>query len=739
MEQTEPIQPASCNTCGKVPPEELIGRAGEPIRCLAMGAGGFDSAMQLGVAHAMVVSDSKPPDVVVGISMGAVNGTALAEILDGESDAMAAPSRRELQLSRFRTFLYAAQDLNETLAAATAPDMYEADAGHVLEPHHLAIHFKNERTARQQALRARSGMVLLINTLVTLRISIGTLVRFIRCVLGLRASGELPPLKRAGVRIRELFRILHTVLFNLRSCGELLYAVFWGAIRASVMRLDTDYYPDRGSTAGEIIFRFRVFRKIARLLRWTVAIVLFAAFLWVLVRHWIATPVVVVALVILLHIVLKQGRPSRYMRLLRWLRDANLARYDLLRDLASPYVIEEILVRLFDKDYYGHVRMEEVVEAAFGHNAVQDPGRDSGYGHQPRSFKRYRERSGIHVVPMVGDLGKGELSSVDPDTPVVKGLLAATAIVPWLRPVELGNSLFIDGANVSNEPVAALVGHLRSHIHPEVTAAFVYPVSHLPIEQEHIPTSRGEMYSGLVDVVTRAQQLQAFRHARLERKLIRLYARVLGETRQPPETIKSGVGQPRALHCFGPVGTRDRHFIRADLFPIEPETKPITVARHLLRTTTKDEKQRVIAAAVADGCRLTLERIIPEAVRGDGTTTEVRCAQVLARRRGEKIEGFPGASEVCSQCALNRKSEDPDQVSPQTLRILQKYHAPEWPRRDSPKETAWHPQTAPRKERQEPADHKPQVGLLFSGGVFRGVFLVGVLNALNELRIKPTI
>jgi len=36
-------------------------------------------------------------------------------------------------------------------------------------------------------------------------------------------------------------------------------------------------------------------------------------------------------------------------------------------------------------------------------------------------------------------------------------------------------------------------------------------------------------------------------------------------------------------------------------------------------------------------------------------------------------------------------------------------------------------------------DPSPQVSLVFSGGVFRGVFLVGVVNALNELSLRPNL
>ena len=50
--------------------ENLIGRDGKPIRALTFAGGGFSAALQLGVAHAMLVHRGRPPDVIAGISAG---------------------------------------------------------------------------------------------------------------------------------------------------------------------------------------------------------------------------------------------------------------------------------------------------------------------------------------------------------------------------------------------------------------------------------------------------------------------------------------------------------------------------------------------------------------------------------------------------------------------------------------------------------------------------------------------
>lgn len=58
-----------------------IGKAGEPLRVLAFAGGGLDTIMQLGVTHALLVFKGQAPDVVAGVSGGAIQAVALAEIL----------------------------------------------------------------------------------------------------------------------------------------------------------------------------------------------------------------------------------------------------------------------------------------------------------------------------------------------------------------------------------------------------------------------------------------------------------------------------------------------------------------------------------------------------------------------------------------------------------------------------------------------------------------------------------
>ncbi|MBD3854731.1 MAG: patatin-like phospholipase family protein, partial [Acidobacteria bacterium] len=55
-----------------------IGRDGCAVRAINFAGGGFDSIMQLGVIHALLVIQGRAPDVVVGLSSGSVPAAALA-------------------------------------------------------------------------------------------------------------------------------------------------------------------------------------------------------------------------------------------------------------------------------------------------------------------------------------------------------------------------------------------------------------------------------------------------------------------------------------------------------------------------------------------------------------------------------------------------------------------------------------------------------------------------------------
>lgn len=315
-----------------------------------------------------------------------------------------------------------------------------------------------------------------------------------------------------------------------------------------------------------------------------------------------------------------------------------------------------------------------------------------------------------------------------------------------------GGTWFIDGANISNEAIAPLLTVLRKELpanQDEAAAVDIYPVSNLPISGGKLPAGPGERFDGVLDVVPRALQLKRFRDASVEHRLTQLYTKAL----------------PGGRSHFTVNATEDREartFVRANVYPLELE-KPVGMNYRLL-TGEKVEYAEAIYQTVADGCRATLEAALPSLIASVDNAQQpagtVPCAGVIAQRiPGEPAlpgsdDAFgPGLSEICSRCALHRGARPEEWTSRASLRVLPQRNAwPEWPRnRDEPQPEAgiaasesgqgvieslgdW-----PRSRGGMPGDQRALVSLLFGGGVFRGVFHMGVTNALSEMGLHPDV
>lgn len=68
---------------------------------------------------------------------------------------------------------------------------------------------------------------------------------------------------------------------------------------------------------------------------------------------------------------------------------------------------------------------------------------------------RFADIQGVRLILVAADLNSGRpvLYGADPADPVLEGLLASTALPPWVRPMEKGDKLLMDGGVVSNLPV----------------------------------------------------------------------------------------------------------------------------------------------------------------------------------------------------------------------------------------------------------------------------------------------
>src|SRR6266478_3500470 len=256
-----------------------IGKADAPVRAIVFSAGMVETVMQLGVVHALLVARAVPPDVVVGISGGAVNAVALAEVLQaGET----VPDKRlHAQIIRFRQILDAYRRAPGEIVDALLPDPFQVEAQRALEPLRLPIQQQVERDGRLESVRSRAGMINLYNKLLDTRMSIGTLARGVRIVLGFLASGEIRSrgVWRAAVidQCIQGWLVLGSNLFRLAPLVPDLLGALLGLKERE----------EKGATAGQIIFRSGVLSSVWKAF-------FYGASLLGLVVTWLAVSAVVV-------------------------------------------------------------------------------------------------------------------------------------------------------------------------------------------------------------------------------------------------------------------------------------------------------------------------------------------------------------------------------------------------------------------------------------------------------------
>lgn len=79
---------------------------------------------------------------------------------------------------------------------------------------------------------------------------------------------------------------------------------------------------------------------------------------------------------------------------------------------------------------------------------------------------RFRDLPGPRLIVVAADLWAGSivLFGTSPDHPVLDGVLASTAIPPWVRPFDQGDSLVMDGGVISNLPIEPALGQGATEI-----------------------------------------------------------------------------------------------------------------------------------------------------------------------------------------------------------------------------------------------------------------------------------
>jgi predicted acylesterase/phospholipase RssA len=709
-----------------------IGREGEDVIALTFSGGGFATAMQLGAIHALLVSHGRAPDVVLGISAGAVNAAALAEIFQaGPADDPEA--RRRARVARFREYLELFQSAPAVLANALWPDPYEIANAEALETPVLPTHRPEEVEHRQLGVRERSGLIRLVNDLFALRLSVAAATRFCHLILSWIEAPEKATTRSAMRRRRALIALGLWLLAgrHLAALGHPLriaLQVFFG--RGGNLK--------SGRKAGQIIRRQGRARKLFRGVRHVLETALAGAL-------WLAAPLLAPLAL------LAPRRPKKIDA--KGYFDRFLDRYRLHLSLGNVQPLRELLIRFFDPGYYKAVTIEEALDLALDRRAPAGAA-DS----HPKPLEDYVAGSPpIYVAPVAEDLISGRLEPLAPGLSVVESLLAATALVPVFpvqrldvpeaslrlseedlrrrraRGLHTEARQYVDGVNVANEPTSALMGLYQERGVASARCLLAYTVATLPISRASLPDEK-RTYPGLLAVVERVMELKHFRDARLEKALTELYTRILPEGRAIPLAEQ---GQP---------------FVRAEILPIEPEV-PLHLSFGLPAAGNREEYRTKLLETVAIGCRATLEATISRSITTlDRLEKPLSCHAAIQLRTGAETpfpgsnpKFGPGLAEVCRNCRLFLGGE--------SLQTDRGRH--EWPLEPgtsppSPFETDEGPATTvlpfiSGAHDQEttplsgPPVAGPTVSLLSSGGVFRGVFQVGVLAGLSEAGLRPTI
>jgi NTE family protein len=81
--------------------------------------------------------------------------------------------------------------------------------------------------------------------------------------------------------------------------------------------------------------------------------------------------------------------------------------------------------------------------------------RDFATAHGVSPGLRFKDLPGARLILVSTDLNSGRpaLYGVDPQQSVLEGLLASTALPPWMHPLEKGRQFLMDGGVVSNLPI----------------------------------------------------------------------------------------------------------------------------------------------------------------------------------------------------------------------------------------------------------------------------------------------
>lgn len=760
-----------------------------PYRVISFPGAGFDTVMQMGVVHAFLVTRRKAPDMAAGVSVGAINATALAEVLQASAGSRASIKDDEAErVSRFSELLEAFRNAPSTILKGFLPDALETNSAHALKPVELPRHFQEERDSREDSVASRTGVIRLFNHLFQIRVSVKVFTQFVRALLGWTAAREMNWVECWTSRLLILPRLWWLVA---RHVFSLSLPVSLAARVALYERLGINgKINSKGVEAGYIIFNHWAWlRWIWDRTQWFLF-----GFLPLLLALCVVPSLIILGLALTPVFALPSVLPisgwsalggviAITVSLILWgllFRKKKIFRnllkhYHIFRDLGDSYALKEVLVQNFDPAYYGEFKFDDSVR-----RALKQESASAGGNEKRKLLKGYDEgnpsRSGMRVLPIAANLGTGDLEPIPPETSVVDALMCACAVVPFFRAQSIkkdgASATFIDGISVSSDPIMPVCEEIYKTLARQPDSTFdsvrIISVSLLPLEQERLP-GKSDPYTGLIDVALRAKQLQRFQDLLLDKSLIDRVTRALGKRRAE----------------IAPSADEKETFLPTKIRLVAPD-RPHHLSLRMAQAGSVAERRDLINTAVADGCRAMIERLVIDAMpdtrtpeerrqrqepdeeipnewphRDETNTATLREAVETLRRTGQTVtrqDGTeyvpcrkllalwggmtalpggdpadptypnpgPGISEVCRCCISCPKSGSEAGVQEEDLRQHVKL----------PRATAspFTPPVAPVFKRKGPA-----VVFLFSGGVFRGVFQVGFANAVSELGIHPDV
>jgi len=183
----------------------------------------------MGVIHALLVTRRKAPDMVAGISVGAITAAALGEVFQASAGGGASVEQdEEVRVARFSELLEAFRNAPTTVLKGFFPDPLETNAAHALKPVELPRHFKEERDSRQESVASRTGLIRFFNHVIRLKVSVKVFAQLIRVLMGWRAVSEANwkvRWIRRGRLVARLWWIVARNIFSLSMPASLITRV----------------------------------------------------------------------------------------------------------------------------------------------------------------------------------------------------------------------------------------------------------------------------------------------------------------------------------------------------------------------------------------------------------------------------------------------------------------------------------------------------------------------------------